>query len=197
MNEKIAGLLERIKALEGEIDEEFAARRREFGYRIEEGKIYFEAEILTLHLKLKKSVARWFLDSSFINILTSPVIYAMIFPLVFLDFMLTAYMLICFPGYGIPRVDRSKYIAFDRGHLRYLNFFERVNCDYCAYANGLIGYAREIAGRTEQYFCPIKHAMKLFGSHNHYAEFLEYGDAEAYRQELQSLRDKLKTEQAV
>jgi len=193
MNEKIAGLLERIRALEAEIETEFAARRKEFGYRIEERKIHFEAGIAALHRKLKLSVPRFLMEAELVNILTSPFIYAMIFPLAFLDLGLTVYQFVCFPGYGIARVDRSKYIALDRGQLHYLNFLERWNCNYCAYANGLVAYAREIAGRTEQYFCPIKHALKVFGTHGHYAEFVEYGDAEAYRQELQSLRDKLRT----
>lgn len=33
---------------------------------------------------------------------------------------------------------------------------EKVNCVYCSYFNGLMSYLREIAGRTEQYWCPIR-----------------------------------------
>jgi hypothetical protein len=56
--------------------------------------------------------------------------------------------------------------VFDRYHLAYLNVLEKLNC---AYANGLIAYVREIAGRTEQYWCPIKHARRVIGAHSHYA----------------------------
>jgi len=192
MNDRIAGLLESVRSLEGEIESELSTRRKEFGYRVEEGVIHFEREVILLHRKFKKSLVKFLLDSDLVNVLTSPVIYSLIVPLVLLDLMLTLYQRVCFPGYGIPRVDRSKYIALDRGRLHYLNFLERLNCDYCAYANGLIAYAREIAGRTEQYFCPVKHALKAFGAHAHYAEFLEYGDAESYHRDLKLLRDKLK-----
>jgi hypothetical protein len=50
-------------------------------------------------------------------------------------------------------------------------------CVYCGYANGVIAYARKIASRTEQYWCPIKHALRIRDPHVRYAQFLEYGDA--------------------
>jgi len=48
--------------------------------------------------------------------------------------------------------------------------------------------AREIAARTEQYWCPIKHARRLYGAHDRYPAFFEHGDAEAFRQGLERLR---------
>ena len=50
---------------------------------------------------------------------------------------------------------------------------------------------REIAARTEQYWCPIKHAIRVRASHERYRRFLEYGDARAYRDELAELRREL------
>ncbi|MFI5247638.1 MAG: hypothetical protein ACHQWV_03695 [Nitrospirales bacterium] len=119
-------------------------------------------------------------------------IYSLIVPLVILDAWIWLYQNVCFPVYGIAKVDRSRYILLDRGHLRYLNWIERLNCDYCGYANGLIAYTREIASRTEQYFCPIKHAHRCSGMHSRYHEFLDFGDARAYRKELTKLRVDLK-----
>jgi hypothetical protein len=89
---------------------------------------------------------------------------------------------------------RDDYIAFDRGRLTYLNVIERLNCAFCAYANGVIGYVREIASRTEQYWCPIKHAVKISDPHRRYYEFLEYGDAEGYRARLNEFRARLRAE---
>jgi len=65
---------------------------------------------------------------------------------------------------------------------------ERFNCFYCSYANGVIAQAREVAARTEQYWCPIKHARRMLGSHDRYPRFLEFGDAESYRQGIERLR---------
>ena len=97
---------------------------------------------------------------------------------------------------GIVKVARSEYFAFDRGQLVYLNPIEKINCTYCAYTNGFIAYAQEIVARTEQYWCPIKHARRLLGSHPHYAGFIDFGDAEVYRRELDALRKVLGREAA-
>lgn len=57
-----------------------------------------------------------------------------------------------------------------------------------SYGNGVVAYAREIAARTEQYWCPIKHARRVHGSHGRYPAFFEHGDAEAFRRGLERLR---------
>ena len=113
----------------------------------------------------------------------------MIVPLVLLDLFVTVYQAVCFPVYGIPKVRRRDYLVFDRHHLAYLNALEKLNCAYCAYANGLIAYVRVIASRTEEYWCPIKHARRLIGAHAYYATFEDYGDAEGYRRRLEELRE--------
>jgi hypothetical protein len=84
-------------------------------------------------------------------------------------------------------VRRSDYLVFDRHHLSYLNGLEKLNCAYCSYANGLLAYAREIAGRTELHWCPIKHARRVLGAHGTYHEFDDYGDAEAYQWRLRAM----------
>jgi hypothetical protein len=120
-------------------------------------------------------------------VLSAPVVYALILPFGLLDISLSLYQAICFRLYRIPRVARSDYIVIDRHRLEYLNVVEKLNCVYCGYVNGLIAYAREIAGRTEQYWCPIKHARHVVGAHAKYWDFVEYGDAEAFEARLAEL----------
>jgi hypothetical protein len=127
-------------------------------------------------------------------ILTAPVIYSLIIPFVLLDACIMLYQAVCFPVYGIPKVPRRDYFVFDRSRLAYLNAIEKLNCEYCSYANGLIAYVREVASRTEQYWCPIKHAQRAIGAHPRYAKFEDYGDAEAYREQLPRHRQALKEE---
>jgi hypothetical protein len=98
------------------------------------------------------------------------------------------YQIVCFKIYKIPAVKRSKYIIIDRHNLAYLNIIEKINCFYCEYFNGLILYIQEIAARTEQYWCPIKHARKLSAMHSRYHKFLEYGDCQDYQKKLDALR---------
>lgn len=69
--------------------------------------------------------------------------------------------------------------------LAYLNQIEKFNCAYCAYANGLATYFKRVAGMTEQYWCPVKHARRILEAHANYDRFADYGDAAGYRQELE------------
>src|SRR4029079_17007778 len=105
-----------------------------------------------------------------------------------LDFFITLYQATCFPIYGIAKARRGDFIVFDRHELGYLNFIERFHCEYCAYANGLLAYATEIVGRTEQYFCPIKHARKILGVHDRYEGFMAYGDSADFHARLGEYR---------
>jgi hypothetical protein len=58
-------------------------------------------------------------------------------------------------------------------------------------SNGLFAYVREVAARTEQYWCPIKHARRLRGSQARYRDFFEYGDAVSYKGGLSDVRASL------
>jgi hypothetical protein len=109
-----------------------------------------------------------------------------------MDLSLWIYQTVCFPIYKIPKVKRSDHIIFDRHYLKYLNFLERMNCDYCSYFNGLSSYAMEIAGRTEQYWCPIKHASGKAQRHSREHFFTDYGNAETYRTKLLEIRKQFK-----
>lgn len=121
-------------------------------------------------------------------LLTAPLIYAGWIPFLLLDLFVTLYQAICFPIYGITKAKRGDYLVFDREGLKYLNAIEKFNCFYCSYCNGVAAFAREIAARTEQYWCPIKHARRLRAPHERYPQFFDYGDAEAYRLGLERLR---------
>jgi hypothetical protein len=118
----------------------------------------------------------------------------LIVPIAILDLWTSAYQWVCFPVFRVPLVRRSSYVVIDRYHLSYLNTIEKMNCLYCSYANGVFAYVREIAGRTEQYWCPIKHATRVRGAHGHYHAFVDFGDADGYRRRLPLLRAELRGE---
>jgi hypothetical protein len=160
-------------------------------FGLEHGRIAFEEELLRRYRELREKLLPYLFGAHPLVMLTSPVIYAGIVPFLVLDFFVSVFQAICFPIYGIAKVRRADYFVFDRHHLAYLNALEKLNCAYCSYANGLIAYAREIAARTEQYWCPIKHARRVIGTHARYALFDDYGDAEGYQDRLAKLRKKL------
>ncbi len=182
--------------LERELEYELNRTRAEWSYRIVAGRIRFEHQARLAHQRLKQRIRTFLRESSIPNALTAPLIFSMIVPIALLDIWITVYQRVCFPIYGVARVRRSAYIVIDRHHLAYLNGIEKLNCVYCGYANGLFAYVREVAGRTERYRCPIRHAKRVRAPHPRYHEFVDYGDAEGYRRQLPVLRLALKKDPA-
>lgn len=195
MEERIKHLLNQIGVLESELQEELHQREVKLFYRITGKHVEFDKAVSKAHREMKVGIVRWILSSRPQNFLAAPFVYGLVFPLAFLDLCISIYQAICFPIYGIAKVKRADYIVMDRWQLHYLNFMERFHCAYCEYANGLIAYAAEIAARTEQYWCPIKHARKVLGTHARYERFLAYGEAEQYQERLAQFRDALRKQE--
>lgn len=194
MNGRMNDLIDEILRLQRELEGEIERRREGLGWRLAERRVEFEEGVATEYRRLRTGALRFLAQSSIGSIFTAPVIYSLIVPFALLDLWVTLYQHICFRAYGIPRVKRSDHIVFDRARLGYLNWIEAANCLYCSYANGVISMVREIAGRTEQYWCPIKHALRSADPHRHTVQFLEYGDADGYRKRLEELREQLRRE---
>lgn len=188
MTGRMKELASEIVRLQTELDREIERRRRELGWSIKERLVRFEEGIVAQQRQFRVGVTDFVRRASLGTIMTAPVVYSMIAPLALLDLWATIFQAVCFRAYEIPKVRRSDYIALDRGRLAYLNWIEALNCAYCGYGNGVIAYVREISSRTEQYWCPIKHAVRITDPHQRYYDFLEYGDAEGYRARLDNFR---------
>ncbi len=191
MTDKISELIVKIRLLQEEMEQEFRHNRESFHFVIEKKRIRFSEEVARQQRHFKTGLFRYLRRARVLNLLTAPIIYSGIIPLLLLDLFLWIYQRLCFPIYGISRVRRADYLLFDRTDLPYLNLIEKLNCGYCSYGNGLAAYFREVAARTEQYWCPIKHARRIRAAHDHYPQFFEYGDAESYRQGLLRYRQEL------
>lgn len=194
MNNRIRQILDQITVLENELHTLIEQQEGRLRYQIEGKRVTFEHAIRDAHRKVKLGVFRWFMTVRPQNYLTAPIIYGMAVPLLLFDLCISIYQLVCFPIYRIARVNRADYIVMDHQHLAYLNIIEKVHCMYCSYAVGLLGYAQEITARTEQYFCPIKHAHKVLGAHSRYRNFLAYGDADNLHDKVEELRSALARE---
>lgn len=184
MKRHLDELLERLRALQEEIDAEYQRAIQEF----EQKRAQLAGELARRQRRYKIGLLRYLRQSRLLVVLTAPVIYAGWIPFLLMDLFVTVYQAICFPVYRIPKVRRADYIVFDRERLPYLNIIEKINCFYCSYGNGVAAYTREVAARTEQYWCPIKHARRLKAAHERYPRFFDYGDAAGYRQGLENLR---------
>jgi len=192
MHEDIRRIAAQITALEAELKERVHEHEAQLAYRIEGRRIEFAKDVRAAHRQLRTNLLRWLAESSWRNALSGPLVYALIVPFGLVDLSLTLYQALCFRLYQIPRVARADYIVIDRHRLEYLNAMQKLNCVYCGYVNGLIAYAREIASRTEQYWCPIKHARRVLDTHPRYARFVDYGDADALPLKVRDLREQLR-----
>jgi hypothetical protein len=189
MNARINELVERIRLTQLELEQELAAAKQNLNYQFINHRIHFEKSVRRHQRRFKVGLVRYVLGANWRHLVLAPFIYGVLPALLLLDLLASLYHMVCFPMLGMPKVNRSDYFSYDRHHLAYLNILEIMNCAYCSYANGLISYLKEIVARTEQYWCPIKHARQVRDAHTHYQSFLEYGDAEAYRRDLEKLRN--------
>jgi hypothetical protein len=192
-------LQQRLAALEQEwkntVNAHIKQQEAEFHYHLEKGKVQFEAGFKRLQSGFKQGILAYLASAPLKHVLSAPVIYAMVIPIAFIDLTVTLYQHICFRAYGIQRVKRSEYIVIDRQYLAYLNWIEKLNCIYCGYGNGVVSYAREIIARTEQFWCPIRHASRVPDPHRLTANFVDYGDAQGFRDRLTALRNDLQQAQ--
>jgi hypothetical protein len=197
MSDKLDSLLGQMRELEKEMLRELTRKETEFLYKVEKKKVHFTEEAKTQHKKLMTRLHRYLLNSRLTVVVTTFVIWTVLPAVALLDLVVSFYQFICFPIYEIPKVVRGDYVLFDRHRLAYLNILEKLNCEYCAYVNGILAYVGEVAGRTEQHFCPIRHALRIKTVHSRYKNFFDYGDAEHYRQKIEEVRrnfDDLKEE---
>ncbi len=188
MNDKLEVFLVKFRTLERELAIELQKKQEEIFYQIHKNKVRFQRGIKPEHRLLMKNAFQYIHDSRPLVILTLPVIWSCVIPAILMDVTITIYQAICFPVFGIPKVRRGDFIVLDRHHLSYLNFIEKMNCVYCGYFNGVVAYAREMAARTEQHWCPIKHARRVGAIHDRYKYFFDYGDAKHYRQQIETVR---------
>jgi len=191
MNRTVNNIISEIRALEEELEALIAHQQTDLRYKVNGAKMEFEKTILAKQKALKMGLIQWLSRSRVRSIASIPFIYGMALPLGFMHLSIELYQAICFPLYNIPKVKRGHYFTADRQQLPYLNIIEKFNCAYCSYGNAVIAYTREIIGRTELYWCPIKHAKKTLGTHKHYQQFMNFGEYENYHQKAKKLRDEL------
>ncbi len=180
-------LLARIKTLQDELENEYRKARDDFAQK----RAQLAEDLLSQQRRYKLGLFGFLRRTRPLVALTAPLIYAGWIPFLLMDLFVTLYQSVCFPIYRIPRVRRADYLVFDRTDLPYLNLIEKFNCFYCSYGNGIAAYTREVAARTEQYWCPIKHARRIQAAHDRYPTFFDHGDAEAFRQGLERLRSRI------
>jgi len=190
MKTRFEQITEKIEELYLELDQELKEKREEFSYSFKNGRVKFDSAVQQYQKKFRKDWILGALRAPAMYIITAPFIYVCFIGFLMVDILVSLYQTICFPVYGIPKVKRKEFVVHDRHKLQYLNIIEKINCEYCAYGNGVLAYASEISSRTELFWCPIKHSKTPRRYHERYVEFIDYGDGESYRARIGKLRDK-------
>ena len=186
-------IIQRFRDFEDSLEDEFEKRRAALDLTIEKGRLVLSEELQRRNRALRTGILGYLRHSRVLVSLTAPFIYALALPLVLLDIFVSLFQAICFPVYRINRVARRDHIVFDRHLLGYLNGIEKLNCVYCSYANGLLSYTSEIASRTEEHWCPIKHQARVSRANGRYLGFAEYGDPQGYQERISTARARHKS----
>jgi len=183
MKNRFDQTIDRIRQLEIELEKEFQKKRTiTKQYLLEQRESI--SKLFTIQKEYKVNLLKYILHANVKHVLIAPVIYAMIIPILIIDVTIFIYQHITFKVYKIPVVKRKDYFIIDRHHLSYLNTLEKFNCLYCGHGNAVASYVKEIIARTEQYWCPIKHNAGVKDQHSRYYKFLDYDDAEGFRNNL-------------
>ena len=189
MKNKINKLLEDIRIKKEEISKEYEKLKEKYWFKIIGKKIIWNSWKKEELKKFRKSAWETIFSAEIREILSFPFIWFMLIPSIILDICLFIYQNTAIRLYKIPLVKRSDYIVFDRKQLAYLNWIQKLDCIYCSYVNWLFQYAVEVAGRTEKYWCPIKHARKKAWTHDWEEHFADYWDVEGFKETFCNLKE--------
>jgi hypothetical protein len=187
LSKRATQIADEIRTLEKELRQEIQ-RIRIDSFEIREKTIHFRDEVLSRHRTQIVGLLTYIRRAKLKHILCLPIIWLCLLPALVMDVVVSLYQAVCFPLFGIPKVKRGEHVIFDRRHLRYLNVIEKLNCLYCSYFNGVVSFATEVGARTEQYWCPIKHAAQLKTIHSRYHTFVDFGDSDEFRKKLPDIR---------
>ncbi len=90
---------------------------------------------------------------SFINVFLMMLFALFLLPLfIFLIF----FNILHFWIMGQKPISSKPYFNFDRHNIKHLNFFDKLWCEYCEWANGSLQWALAITNEIERRYCPIK-----------------------------------------
>lgn len=183
MNVRLQELLQKKKSPEHESGAESQENAADLLYKRHGRKVLFADEVKASQASCAVPVMPLLREAALCNLLSAPLTWFCLLPLALLGQVVSCCRALCLPIYGILQVRRGVRIIMNRSRINSLNSREKINCACCSCLIGGIAFLQEVAGRTEQYWCPIKHARRIGSRHNRYAKLFEYGDAEGCRQQ--------------
>jgi hypothetical protein len=184
MNKRIHELQARIRQLEQELEQEVRFQRKSVNGGLTPCRLLLARTGYDQRQRQRTGLIPYLRQVQWRHIVLLSLVYMPVIPLFLLDLVVSLYQLACAPLCRIPRVRRYDFFLYDRNDQAYLNVLEMLNCQYYAYATGLLAYVREVVVRTEQYWYTINHPASIALMHARSGQGIDYGDAAAYPGEL-------------
>ena len=97
MNDRIQQLLQQMTVLEDDLRAAISEQPSTIFFQIKGKRVEFEQSIKDTHRRLKRNFFRWLITDRPQNLITGPIIYAMIIPLIITDLFITFYQMTCYP----------------------------------------------------------------------------------------------------
>ena len=104
MSPYVERFVERLRDAEDDLKREVDEQQRRWQSRVHRGRAWFDKELRESHRHLRQRIPAYIWEGNFLSLLTAPIIYSLLLPLVILDLWVTLYQWVCFPIYGMPRV---------------------------------------------------------------------------------------------
>jgi hypothetical protein len=99
-------IVRRLHEAEEDLQREVHEQQRRWRFEVHRGRVRFDRGIRDAHRRMKQGIPAYIREGSLLSLVTAPVVYSLIVPLLVLDVWTTVYQCVCFPIYGVPRVHR-------------------------------------------------------------------------------------------
>jgi hypothetical protein len=77
--------VERLHDAEEDLKREVEEQQRRWQYRIHRGRVWFDEERRETHRRLRQSIPAYIREGDFLSLLTAPLTYSLLLPLVILE----------------------------------------------------------------------------------------------------------------
>ena len=111
MNETIKNMIADIEAMKAKLGEEIEKHEAHLSYEIKNGYVAFEDDIIEKQQENMKSLWQWFTETPLLHLLSSPVVYMMVFPAMLLDVMLFIYTNVVSRVFKFDFLPRNAYVG--------------------------------------------------------------------------------------
>ena len=102
MTASVERFVQRIREAEEDLTREVEEQQRRWHFRLHRGRVWFDQEVRHAHERFRQSIPAFLGEASLPILLTAPITYSLILPLLLLDIWATLYQWVCFPFTGSP-----------------------------------------------------------------------------------------------